>query len=229
MEVKAITFDYFGTLVDVDKGGVIGIQKVLRQLAIEPRATAEEIYFDWDVRAVRLYRGGAYRRYREIATEALSACLDTLLPGITGKVDMASITELFLGALVEESPPHPDVPPVLAWLAERYPLMPITNMDTDLWKRSQLAVHFDHVTTAEMSKAYKPSADIFKLALQRLNLAPHQVLHCSLASWADIDGAKPLGMRVVWVNRNREELGIWQPRPDFEVADLNGVQSLLSE
>ena len=35
MNPKALTFDYFGTLVDVDRGGTLGIAEVLRRLSIE--------------------------------------------------------------------------------------------------------------------------------------------------------------------------------------------------
>ncbi|HEX7647269.1 MAG TPA: HAD family hydrolase [Noviherbaspirillum sp.] len=227
MQIKAITFDYFGTLVDVDQGGISGMKKVLAEIQIEAFGELNQIYLDWDIRNVRLYRGGKYRKYREVAQDALAATLDTLSPGISKSLDIPVLTDMFLVSLVEDAPPHPDSVEVLTWLAERYPLMPVTNMDSDLWRRSRLTHFFEHVTTAEMAKAYKPSADIFKLALERLAVSPESVLHCSLASWADIDGAKPLGMNVAWVNRGKEALGTWQPRPDFEFDNLYGVRNLL--
>ena len=92
---------------------------------------------------------------------------------------------------------------------------------------SQLVRFFDQVTTAEMARAYKPSESIFRLALDRLAVPAESVLHCSLASWADIDGAKPLGMQVAWINRGAERLSVWQPRPDHEFPTLEGVLALL--
>ncbi|CAO3436474.1 HAD hydrolase-like protein [Azospirillum doebereinerae] len=180
------------------------------------------------MRSVQLYRSSAYRRYREVAGEALAATLagagiDPPDPG-----DLPSLTDTLLTGLVEQAPPHPEVPAILGALAAKYPLMPITNMDSDLFARSRLASFFPSVTTAEMARAYKPSERIFRLALERLALAPAEVLHASLASWADIDGAKPLGMRVAWVNRTRDTLGPWQPRPDHEFADLTGLREVLA-
>jgi 2-haloacid dehalogenase len=78
-----------------------------------------------------------------------------------------------------------------------------------------------------MAQAYKPSQAIFSLALDRLALPAQEVLHCSLASWADIDGAKPLGMAVAWINRGGDTLGAWQPRPDFEFDTLSPVRDVL--
>jgi 2-haloacid dehalogenase len=80
-----------------------------------------------------------------------------------------------------------------------------------------------------MAKAYKPSHLIFSLALDRLGLDAQNVLHCSLASWADIDGAKPLGMHVAWINRTGDQLGPWQPRPDLEFKTLSPVWDVLKQ
>ncbi|MDO9403229.1 MAG: HAD hydrolase-like protein [Polaromonas sp.] len=228
MDIKAITFDYFGTLVDVDKGGIVGMEAVIRLAGLQTARSATDLYLDWDMRNVQTYRSGKFRKYREVSATALGRCLEAVEPGITRRVDIALLTDVFLGHLVEDSPAHPDAVSVLGWMAERYPLMPITNMDSDLWQRSQLVDYFEHVTTAEMARAYKPTEAIFKLAIDRLGVAPENILHCSLASWADIDGAKPLGMNVAWINRGAEVLGPWQARPDFECPTLDGARERLA-
>lgn len=225
--IKAVTFDYFGTLVDVDAGGTAGMAELLSRLG-RGDLDAEALYRDWDIRSVQLYRSSAYRRYRDVAGEALAATLAGAGIAPPAADDLPSLTDTLLTGLVEQAPPHPEVPAILDALAAKYPLMPITNMDSDLFARSRLASFFPSVTTAEMARAYKPSERIFRLALERLALAPAEVLHASLASWADIDGAKPLGMRVAWINRARDRLGPWQPRPDHEFADLTGLRGVLA-
>lgn len=223
---KAITFDYFGTLVDVDRGGIAGMEAVLERLGRSDQ-DARALYSDWDQRAVQTYRGGAYRRYREVSAWALRACLDAAgIPLDAARAD--ELSEVLLAGLVEQAPAHPEVPALIEQLAARYKLMPITNMDDDLFARSQLAARFPEVTTAQMARAYKPSERIFRLALERLGLPPDEVLHVSLASWADIDGAKPLGMPVAWINRGNDRLGPWQPRPDFEFPDLDGLATVVA-
>lgn len=229
MNIQALTFDYFGTLVDVDKGGMEGIAEVMRILGVDSPRSVFDVYLDWDMRNVQTYRGGAYRSYRAVAQDALTACIDTLFPKALNGHDVEKLTDVLLTHLVESSPPHEDAVAFLDWAGSRYPLMPITNMDSDLWRRSQLVRYFEHVTTAEMAKAYKPSHLIFSLALDRLGLDAPNVLHCSLASWADVDGAKPLGMHVAWVNRTGDTLGPWQPRPDFEFKTLSPVRDVLEQ
>ncbi|AIO38433.1 hydrolase [Burkholderia latens] len=229
MDIKALTFDYFGTLVDVDKGGMEGIAEVMRILGVTSSRPVFDVYLDWDTRNVQTYRASTYRSYRAVAQDALAACIDALFPNALAGHDIEALTDVLLAHLVESSPPHADALEFLDWAGPRYPLMPITNMDSDLWRRSQLARYFEHVTTAEMAKAYKPSHLIFSLALDRLGLDAHNVLHCSLASWADIDGAKPLGMHVAWINRSADKLGPWQPRPDFEFTALSPVREVLTQ
>ena len=229
MDIKALTFDYFGTLVDVDKGGMAGIAEVMRILGVDSPHPVFDVYLDWDVRNVQIYRGCAYRSYRSVAQEALTDCINARFPKALNGHNVEKLTDTLLTHLVESSPPHADAVELLNRAGSRYPLMPITNMDSDLWRRSQLVSYFEHVTTAEMAKAYKPSHLIFSLALDRLGLEAQNVLHCSLASWADIDGAKPLGLNVAWINRSGDKLGPWQPRPDFEFTTLSPVWDVLKK
>lgn len=227
MKPKALTFDYFGTLVDVTAGGIRGIEAVLQQLSLDPAKSATDVYHDWDMRAVQTYRSHAYMRYRVVAQHALTGALEALAEGCTDGRDMAALTELLLTHLVESSPPFDDAVAFLDWAREHFTLMPITNMDTDLWRRSRLVSYFTHVTTAEMAQAYKPSETIFRKGLATLGLNADEIFHCSIGTWADIDGAKPLGIRVAWINRGDERLGDWQARPDYEFATLAPVRGVL--
>ena len=114
-EIKAVTFDYFGTLVDVDRGAAGGMTRVLRAIGrtdLDPLET----YLRWDVANVRLYRGSAYRRYREVAAEAMQRLLVSL--GDQGAArDARALSDVLLLGLVEESVPHPEVPGILDALA----------------------------------------------------------------------------------------------------------------
>lgn len=226
--IKAVTFDYFGTLVDVELGASIGMTRVLEAVG-RPDCDARKTYLRWDELNVQRYRVGPYRRYRDVAADAMAACLQPLLDAPLSRDRSVELAALFLEALVDLSPPQPEVPAVLDALRRQgLALMPITNMDSDLWRRTTLVDHFPEVTTAEMARAYKPSERIFRLGLERLGLPLSSVLHVAISPWADIEGAKAIGLRVAWINRDQEQLGPWTPRPDYEFADLLGVQTLLA-
>jgi 2-haloacid dehalogenase len=88
--------------------------------------------------------------------------------------------------------------------------------------------YFSLVTTAEDARAYKPSERIFIRALDSLGLTAAEVLHVGMCPWADVGGAKPLGFRVAWINRDKSDLGRWAPWPDFEFNGLDGLLQVLS-
>lgn len=227
--IKAVTFDYFGTLVDVEKGASAGMGRVLAALGrtdVDPVRT----YLHWDELNVQRYRAGPYRKYRDVARDAMTACLEDTIGKAPDAAKIAELTDIYLGALAEDSPPQPEVPAALEALAKRgLVLMPITNMDSDLWQRTSLVRYFPKLTTAEMAQAYKPSERIFKLGLERLGVAVDDVLHVAISPWADIEGAKPLGFKVAWINRDGDRLGPWTPRPDYELRDVSGVPPLFGK
>lgn len=59
----------------------------------------------------------------------------------------------------------------------------------------------DLVITSEDAHAYKPRAEIFKLALSQLQLDPTEVLHIGDTITTDVVGAFQAGIDVVWINR----------------------------
>ena len=228
VSVRAVTFDYFGTLVDVERGAASGMERVLAALNrsdCDPQLT----YRRWDELNVQRYRIGPYRKYREVAADAMHACLQPLSAEALQPSLVKTYTDTLLDGLVESSPPQPEVPAVLEALRDRgLTLMPITNMDSDLWARTALTKYFHKVTTAEMAQAYKPSERIFRLGIERLGLPIESVLHVAISPWADIEGAKAIGLKVAWINRDKEALGPWTPKPDYEFPDVTGVGTLLT-
>ena len=226
--IRAVTFDYFGTLVDVEAGASTGMARVLQAVG-RPDYDPRQTYLRWDEQNVQRYRVGPYRRYRDVAADAMAACLQPILDAPLAAGRAAELAGMLLEALADLSPPQPEVPAVLDALRRKgLVLMPITNMDSDLWRRTSLVDYFPQVTTAEMAQAYKPSERIFRLGLERLGLPLSSVLHVAISPWADIEGAKAIGLKVAWINRDGEQLGPWTPRPDYEFTDLVGVQTLLA-
>jgi 2-haloacid dehalogenase len=104
--------------------------------------------------------------------------------------------------------------------------MPITNMDGRYFCLNPFQEVFDSFVTAEEAKAFKPSADIFRLAIKKLGRPPCSILHVSLSQFADLEGAMPLGMKVAWINRGQESLGRFTPKPLHEFPDLTGLLAL---
>jgi 2-haloacid dehalogenase len=227
--VRAITFDFWGTLVDVDASGAAGMRKVLANLGLED-LSAEATYDLWDVQTVKVYRASAWKPYLSAATLGLRAVLaERLSVERMGAIDWDAAAHTLVSTMTSEAEPHPETSAVVDFLAARYPLMPITNMDTAYFQMNPFGRRFERVTTAEEARAFKPQERIFRMALDRLGLEPEAVLHVSLSQAHDIEGVKPLGIKCAWINRKGEPLGLLTPRPDYEFPDLVGVRRLLSD
>ena len=219
--VKAITFDFWGTLVDVEASGKLGMARVLERVELA-ELDPLELYLRWDMATVRRYRSDAWRPYLEWSAFGLS---DTLEPlgVIKSEAEWRELAKLLVSVMTSEAKPHPEVPGIISALKRRYPMMPITNMDDRFFDLNPFKAEFDQFLTAEQAGAFKPSAIIFLKAAEQLGVEPSSILHVSLAQFADLEGAMPVGMKVAWINRGRETLGKLTPKPMFEFPDLNGL------
>ncbi|MGO4560065.1 HAD family hydrolase [Mesorhizobium sp. 2RAF21] len=224
--IKAITFDFWGTLVDVDTSGEVAMAHLLDNvglIGINPR----ELYLRWDAATVRRYRSDKWRPYVEWTAFGIRDVLEPL--GIElNEAQALREAETFVSKMTTSAKPHAEVPHVIAALRSRWPLMPITNMDDRFFQLNPFTAEFDLYLTAEQAGAFKPSAIIFGKAIERLNVDAENILHVSLSQFADLEGAMPLGIKVAWINRGREKRGQFTPQPLFEFADLNELASVLS-
>lgn len=76
----------------------------------------------------------------------------------------------------------------------------------------------------------KPAPEMYRMALQRLNLQPEQALVVGDRLGTDIAGAQNLGCRSALVLSgvsSRQEAENWQPVPDLIVEDLTHLLELL--
>ena len=219
--VKAITFDFWGTLVDVDTSGAQGVRNVITKLGLADEDPMD-LYLAWDDATVRRYRSDAWRPYLEWGALGLK---DVLEPkGVSlSDAEWTEVAELLISTMTSEAKPHPEVPHIIGQLSEKYPLMPITNMDDRLFDMNPFRPTFKQALTAQQAKAFKPSSIIFLAAAEKLGVPTHNILHVSLAQFADLEGAMPVGMKVCWINRGQQDLGRYTPKPLYEFPDLNGL------
>lgn len=120
----------------------------------------------------------------------------------------------------------PDASRALVSLAERYPLVAITNGNADL-RRIGLDHHFAEIVTAREAGVAKPHTDIFHAAASLLSVEPEDILHVGDHPVHDVHGARDAGMQTAWVNRNGETWPQELDEPDMEVSDLDELAERL--
>ncbi|MDX1604652.1 MAG: HAD-IA family hydrolase [Candidatus Competibacterales bacterium] len=118
-----------------------------------------------------------------------------------------------------------DALPSLSRLAERYPLVALSNGNADL-----RLVGIDHLFTVALNPASagtaKPDPAMYRAACRALDLAPAQLLHIGDDPELDVIGAARAGLPTVWLNRGGRR---WPggPRPTLEVRNLIQLEQVL--
>lgn len=90
-----------------------------------------------------------------------------------------------------------------------------------------LTGYFDPIIISGEVGWRKPHRGIFLAALDKLGFAPEQILFVGDTPWADIAGARAVGMPVVWVDRGVTALDKNCPLPDYIVADVEQLGAVL--
>ena len=188
-----LTFDCYGTIADWN-GCMLS--------ALEPAvgASAGALLAAYHRAESILEAGPQWRPYREILTDGL-----TLAARRTG----ISLPPATAGALVESWPQmtiFPDVEEALtALVASGWQLAILTNCDNDLFESTaaKLPVPFDIVVTAEQVQSYKPDLGHFRKFAEMTGATPATWIHVANSWVHDIAPASRMGLRSVWVDRDR--------------------------
>lgn len=203
IEVKALVFDVFGTVVDW-RGSLIE--------EFSQWGQARGMQADWAglVDAWRAAYAPSMDRVRrgELPWTNLDALhrasLDDLAPrfGLAG-LDAAALDWINRGW--HRLRPWPDSVRGLTRLKARYILSPLSNGNVALL--TNMAKHaglpWDLVLCAEVFRHYKPDAETYLGAAELLGLAPGQVMLCA-AHNQDLAAAQSYGLRTAFIARPTE-------------------------
>jgi 2-haloacid dehalogenase len=215
---EILTFDCYGTLINWEEGILSCLRTVLTAHCKHiDDATILRLYGDFEASAEQ----GEYRSYREVLESVVRRFGEHF--GFT-PTDRECHS---LPDSLKDWKPWPDTVEALHKLLGRFRLAIISNVDDDLFAttRPKLEVEFSQVITAQQARAYKPSLKIFELALSRVGVPAHRVLHVGQSVYHDVVPAQSLGLATVWVNRPSARSGVGavkisQAVPDLEIRSL---------
>ncbi|MDP3699940.1 MAG: HAD family hydrolase [Hylemonella sp.] len=123
---------------------------------------------------------------------------------------------------------YDDARPALAWLAQRYPVVALSNGNADV-KRIGLSEFFHAGFSAQDFGVGKPDARIFHAAAEAAGVLPQEVLHVGDDAALDVVGALDAGLQTVWVNRGGHDWAHESHRPHATVVDMQQLCALLGE
>ncbi len=123
---------------------------------------------------------------------------------------------------------YADARPALAWLAQRFPVVALSNGNADV-QRIGLGEFFHAGFSAQEFGVGKPDARIFHAAAQAAGVLPQEVLHVGDDAALDVVGALDAGLQTVWVNRAGHDWAHDSHSPHAIVADMQQLCALLRE
>ena len=193
MIIKAVVFDAYGTLYDVQSvadvtedafpgyGGIITQVWRIKQLE-----------YTW-LRSLM----GRYQNFAVVTREALAYTLASL--GL--EYDDATFVRIIEKYLHLDL--YPDALAALSAMKDRK-LAILSNGSPDmlnaLVKNSSLDRVLDAVISVDDKKIFKPSPEVYALIEEVLRVPPAEVLFISSNPW-DVCGAKAFGLNVAWIER----------------------------
>ncbi len=114
-------------------------------------------------------------------------------------------------------------------LAERFPLVAITNGNADPHVFG-LGHYFQFILRSGPDGRSKPFSDMYDNASRLLGLSPESILHVGDDLTTDVAGALRSGFQACWINdRDRSLMAVSDSRllPHIEISRLASLQSLL--
>ncbi|MCX7908442.1 MAG: HAD-IA family hydrolase [Ignavibacteria bacterium] len=224
-EIRVLTLDCYGTLIDWETGITSSLQTLLSNFGIFcDNEIILELYAGFESEIER----NNFISYKKVLEEVGRKFCEYF------SIPTNGVNELCILNSFQNWEPFPDTIETLTLLKSKYKIVVISNVDDDLFKitSKKLKVEFDDVITSQQAKSYKPSLSIFKFALEKLGVEPKDILHIAQSLYHDVKPAKELGIKAIWVNRRKDKKGTGatpfvEIHPDFEVPDLKSLVNLL--
>ncbi len=202
-QIKALTFDVFGTVVDWRSG-------VAREAAA--LLDAKGFTRDWGAFADRWRARYVPAMERVRNGQRPWTILDDLhrenLVGLLAEEGIDGLSEAEIDQLNHawhRLDPWPDVVEGLTRLKRRFIIATLSNgnvaLTVNMAKRASLP--WDVILGAEVAGAYKPSPEAYDRAVELLRIAPGQCLMTATHTY-DLDAAATRGLRTAYVHRPLE-------------------------
>jgi 2-haloacid dehalogenase len=224
-EVRGLTFDVFGTVVDWRSSIVTALQEAAERKLASPEFSSLPAELQDRLRSVT--EGQAWRAFAQAWRDSYGRFTRGFVPGKTPWKDIDAHHRDSLVELMEQYQlsgvyaaeeieklskawhfltPWPDSAMGIRALGTKVVTATLSNGNQSLLHDLNEfgGLGFQRILSAEDFKAYKPSRQVYLGAIERLGLQPAQVAMVA-AHLKDLKGARECGLRTVYVERQGEE------------------------
>ena len=216
--IKAIIFDAYGTLFDVNSASEKCKDKIgdkWEDFANHWRTT--QLEYTWLRSLMKRHKD-----FWQVTGDSLDKSMKAY------KIDASMRSELL--DLYKILSPFEEVPEVLKSLKEKnYKLAILSNgtpsLLNELVKSNKLDNLFDDLFSIEEVKIYKPDFKVYDMPIKKYNIQKDEVAFLSANTW-DVSGGGNYGFNSIWVNRNNNIFDNLDYKPKNEIKNLSELVGL---
>ena len=217
--VKAIIFDAYGTLFDVNSAAEKCKDKIgdkWERFANFWRTT--QLEYTW-LRSLM----DRHKDFWQVTEDSLDKSMKVF------DIDPSMRNELL--NLYKVLSPFKEVPETLKTLKEKKFKLAILSNGTpslldELVKSNNLDNLFDDIFSIEQVGVYKPSSRVYDMPIKKYNINKSEIAFLSANTW-DVSGGGNYGYQSIWVNRNNNIFDNLDFKPKYQITDLNKLTQLV--
>ena len=219
MKPRAIVFDAYGTLFDVNSAA----EKCKNKLGNKWESFANfwrttQLEYTW-LRSLMK----KHKNFWQITEDSLDKSMKVFNIDNNLKNELLNLYKILS--------PYPEVKKVLKILKERKFKLAILSNGTpellnDLVKKNDLNNLFDDLFSIEEVQIYKPDSKVYDLPIKKYNIKPNELVFLSANTW-DVSGGGNYGYHSIWVNRNKSHFDNLDYIPKNEIGNLTQLLDIV--
>ena len=225
-ETKALTFDLFGTILDLGGSLTPFIDESLK--ARDTDVSAAEFWAQWRYRQrIEQYQDTIVMLGHSGYLETVRRAVHYVLRANGIHADPDTVKEFMRGW--QSLSPFPEVSAALTKMQSRYQLVVLSNGDPSFLEylvTERVGWNFDAVISVTSVGAFKPHPAVYRAAAGQLGLEVGECMMVSANSF-DIMGARACGFSGAFVNRYQLPYEETPYQPDVTVNDFTELAEAL--
>ena len=217
--IKAIIFDAYGTLFDVNSAAEKCKDKIGDKW--EPFANfwrTTQLEYTWLRSLMKRHKD-----FWQITEDSLDKSMMAFNINPKMKDELLNLYKVLS--------PFQEVPETLKILkAKNFKLAILSNgtpsLLNQLVNNNKLDNFFDDLFSIEEVGIYKPDSKVYDLPIKKYNIKKNEVVFLSANTW-DVSGAGNFGYQPVWVNRNNNIFDNLDYKPNKEIKSLSELIDII--
>ncbi len=212
MKTKAVVFDAYGTLFDVNSAA----EKCKDKIGAKWETFANfwrttQLEYTW-LRSLMK----RHKNFWDITEDSLDKSMKVFNINKNMKNELLSLYKILS--------PYPEVREVLEDLKKKnFKLAILSNGTPDLLnelvENNKLNNLFDDLFSIEDVRIYKPDPSVYELPIKKYRIKSGEITFLSANTW-DVSGGGNFGYNSVWVNRHNSVFDILDFQPKNEISNL---------